>query len=86
MNIDLVKTKKFFLFFSGVKAKIFKFFILVALPAENLFFRFSRVLTKKNFFKQVKAEIKEKSKPESLFLKMLAEERTTIIRKGLSND
>jgi len=82
MNSNLVKTKKFLLFFGGVKGEIKKIFNLLARPAEILFSYFTRVLREKNFFKQVKAEIEEKSKPESLFLKILEEERTIIIKKG----
>lgn len=77
------KTKKFLLFLCGKGQELKKIFNLVAHPAKILFVKLSRVLTKKNFFKQVKAEIKEKSKPESLFLKILEEERTFIIMKGL---
>ena len=86
MHINLVKTKKFLLFFGGAKGEIKKIFNLLARPAEILFSYFTRVLREKNFFKQVKVEKKEEDKPESLFLKILEEERTTIIRKGLSND
>jgi len=39
-----------------------------------------------DFFKQVKAEKEEKTKPESLFLKILEEERTIVIKKGITND
>ena len=81
MNIDLVKTKKFLLFFWRGEGGILKIFKFLARPAEILFLNFTRVLTKKNFFKQVKAEIKEKVKPESLFLKILEEERTIIVKK-----
>jgi hypothetical protein len=82
MNSNLVKTKKFLLFLYGVKEKIKKIFNLLARPAEILFSFFTRELTLKNFFKQVKAEKEEENKPESLFLKILEEERTIIIKKG----
>ena len=82
MNSNLMKTKKFLLFFGGVKVEIKKIFNLLTRPAEILFLNITRVLTKKNFFKQVKAE-KEKNKPESLFLKILEEERTIIIKRGV---
>ena len=80
--MHIKKTKKFLLFFSGVKAEIKKIFKFLRLPAEILFLKITRVLTKKNFFKQVKAE-KEENKPESLFLKILEQERTIIIKKGI---
>jgi hypothetical protein len=63
------KTEKFLLFLCGVKGEIKKIFGLLSLPAKFLFLNFSRVLSKKNFFRQVKAE------KESLFEKYYWEER-----------
>ena len=37
---------------------------------------------KKKIFEQVKAEKEEENKPESLFLKILEEERTIVVKKG----